>query len=106
MPYTPVGIHGVRYTVDIERSARLGAVRWMAARGLDDEQLIKRTRQTGQFQLALNNTPCDLGRNVSDFTDPNNECHLKLIVSHAIPQLNRPTRVAKAESSHGGSNRG
>ncbi|KAI0249092.1 hypothetical protein BJV78DRAFT_1284237 [Lactifluus subvellereus] len=69
---------------DIERSARLGAARWMAARGLDG-QLVKRARQTGQFQLASNNTPCDLGRSVSDFTSANDECHLKLIFSSTTP---------------------
>jgi len=86
---------------DIERSARLGAVRWMAARGLD-EQLVKRARQTGQFQLALDNTPCDLGRIVSDFTDPNNECHLELVISaRAIgPRMTRITSTS--ESGHVG----
>ena len=70
------------YTVEVEGSARLSAVRWTAAGSLND-QLVKSARQTGEFYLPPDK-PCDLHSTVSQYITESefgsNECTLWLVV--------------------------
>jgi hypothetical protein len=75
-------IHDLLCTVDVEGSARLGALRWIVARGLA-EQLAGRARQTGEFRFGRDHRLCELHCRVSDLpglTNSNKECTLNLII--------------------------
>jgi hypothetical protein len=47
-----MALNNVHYAVEVERSARLSAVRWTVA-GKLNEQLVWPARQTGEFFLPL-----------------------------------------------------
>lgn len=65
--------------VPVDGSTRLSAVRWTVAGALD-ESLRKRARQSGEFVLPPDDTPCDLHESVSQFAGSGRRCSLKLLI--------------------------
>jgi len=67
------------FTVSVEGSALLSAVRWTVAGALDPA-FARIARQAGEFILLPENKTVELNRTVSEFANSSNECTFKFLV--------------------------